>query len=117
MNMEIERRYLIRRPDEAVLAARPGCAYTDISQTYLRAAEGTTERVRRRGQDGQWRYSHTIKRRVSLMSHIEDECEISPDEYARLLRRSGATRFRGKGTCSKSTCIPSGSIRRSWRSS
>ena len=92
MNMEIERRYLIRRPDEAALAARPGCAYTDISQTYLRAAEGTTERVRRRGQDGQWRYSHTIKRRVSLMSHIEDEREISPDEYARLLRRADPAR-------------------------
>ena len=73
MNMEIERRYLIRRPDEAALAAHPGCAYTDISQTYLRAVEGTTERVRRRGRDGQWRYSHTIKRRVSLMSHIENE--------------------------------------------
>lgn len=92
MNMEIERRYLIRRPDEAALCAQPGCAYTDISQTYLCAAEGTTERVRRRGRDGQWQYSHTVKRRVSRMSHIENEREIPPEEYARLLRRADPAR-------------------------
>lgn len=92
MSMEIERRYLIRRPDEASLAALPGCGYTEISQTYLRAAEGTTERVRRRGLNGQWQYSHTIKRRISLMSNIENERMISPDEYARLLTRADPAR-------------------------
>lgn len=92
MSTEIERRYLIRRPDEKALSALPDCAYTDISQTYLRAAAGTTERVRKRGLDGQWQYSYTIKRRISLMSNIEDERAISPEEYAQLLTRADPAR-------------------------
>lgn len=92
MSMEIERRFLIRRLDEAALSALPGCAYTEISQTYLRAAEGTTERVRRRGLNGNWQYFHTSKRRVSAMSSIEDERMISPEEYARLLTRADPAR-------------------------
>ena len=41
MGMEIERKYLIRMPDEAALRAMPGCAVWEIVQTYLKDRKST----------------------------------------------------------------------------
>lgn len=83
---EIERKYLIERPSDEFLASLP---HTEILQTYLICeTEGTTERVRKRGLDGKFAYTHTKKARISLMSAMEDEAEISEEEYARLLLRA-----------------------------
>lgn len=90
--MEIERKYLIRRPDERALAAIPGCAYTDIEQTYLAVRPGHTDRVRARESGGLCVYTRTVKTRVSDMSNIEREREITRDEYLRLLARADKTR-------------------------
>ena len=83
---EIERKFLIRRPEESEL--RPLASASDIVQTYLLAPKGTTERVRSRTQDGRTVYTHTRKRRLSDRRRIEEEREISLEEYGELLLRA-----------------------------
>ena len=90
IHYEIERKYLIRRPAAAWLAAE--AEGTEITQTYLLSAPGVTERVRRRGRDGVFTYTHTTKTKLSDLRRIEDEEEISEAEYRRLLERADPAR-------------------------
>ena len=97
--IEIERKYLIERPDEAALLAREGCTCSKITQTYLLPSEAhTTERVRMRVDDTGCVYTHTIKKRINALKCIEREEEISKEAYEALLLRSDPTR----GTVHKS---------------
>ena len=51
--LEIERKFLIRRPDPRALTQRPNCRRVDIVQTYLLPEEGAEAvRIRQRGADG-----------------------------------------------------------------
>lgn len=84
--LEIERKYLIRMPDEQRLRAMPGCEIWDLAQTYLMDGEdGSTRRVRSIAAAQGTVYVHTVKRRLSDLSHEEWEREISREEYERLL--------------------------------
>ena len=84
---EIERKYLIRMPDPAFLAAN--ASPSEIEQTYLlRPAPEINARVRKRGREGAWTYTHTQKIRLSDLRRIEDEREISKEEYLRLLEKA-----------------------------
>ncbi len=84
---EIERKYLIRMPDPAFLAAK--ARPSEIEQTYLlRPAPEINARVRKRGREGAWTYTHTQKIRVSELRRIEDEREISEEEYLALLQQA-----------------------------
>lgn len=88
---EIERKYLIRMPDPAYLAAH--ASPSRIEQTYLlRPAPQVDARVRKRGRDGAWVYTHTQKTRISDLRRIEDEQEISEEEYRSLLSRADPER-------------------------
>lgn len=78
---EIEMKYLIAMPDEAMLAKQEGCQVWEIEQIYLTAEPGTTRRVRRVAENGAERYYKTFKRRVTAMTAEEDEGLISRDEY------------------------------------
>lgn len=89
-HFEIERKYLIRMPDRAWLENE--AEGTEITQTYLLAAPGTTERVRRRGRDGAYVYTHTTKTKLSDLRRVEEEEEIPAGEYERLLRRADPER-------------------------
>ncbi len=86
--LEIERKYLIRLPEEGLLDAI--ASRRDwIEQTYLLGEAGTTERVRsRRAPGGAPVYTHTVKRRLSALSREEREAEIGEAEYLALLRRA-----------------------------
>lgn len=90
-NLEIERKFLIRYPGPGQLAL---CASeTHIDQTYLVNGEkGCTERVRRRGHEGCWTYTHTVKTRVSDLRRVELEGEISRSEYELLLKKADPER-------------------------
>ena len=91
--LEIERKYLIRMPDEAYLAAMPGCVIWDVEQTYLnRGADGSSRRVRRIVVGGAVKYLFTSKRRVDAMSCEETEGEISAEEYAALAKQADPER-------------------------
>lgn len=93
-NLEIERKWLICRPDEAELsamAARSGGSVSHIIQTYLTAEEGVSRRVRARTVDGTTTYTCTAKRRIDRMTAEENERIISPEEYAALLKDADPT--------------------------
>ena len=91
--LEIERKYLIRMPDEAYLAAMPGCVIWDVEQTYLnRGADGSSRRVRRIVVGGAVKSHFTSKRREDAMSCEETEGEISAEEYAALAKQADPER-------------------------
>lgn len=59
----------------------------NIEQTYLKSNDGI-ERVRKRGQDGSFSYTHTIKYNLSAGKNIEKERLITAHEYLNLLKRA-----------------------------
>ena len=79
--VEIERKFLIHYPDIQKLEQMKKCQRTEIIQTYLHAPEGEEVRVRQRGADGNYTYSHTRKVKLGNMKRIEEEKRISRDEY------------------------------------
>ena len=97
---EIERKYLIRRPDLLNLGAC--CRVINISQTYLSTTEGSL-RVRRTEEKGIVTYIETLKRSVSTMRRMEIERELTEEEYNRRL----ATRDPRRQTIRKTRyCLP-----------
>lgn len=86
--IETERKYLIRMPDTAALAAMTGARVLLIRQTYLAAPAGVTERVRRTQEGETVRFTHTVKRRLSALSAYEDEETIDEARYEALLLRA-----------------------------
>ncbi len=82
---EIERKFLIRRPDPAELAA---AEKSEITQTYLLAEPGCTARVRKQVRGDICTYTHTVKHKISDLRRIEEEREISEESYRQLLKRA-----------------------------
>ena len=88
---EIERKYLIRMPNPDFL--RQNASPTEIVQTYLLPpAPHINARVRKRGHEGAWTYTHTEKTRLSDLRRIENEREISREEYETLLQSADPER-------------------------
>lgn len=88
---EIERKYLIAMPDLEYL--KQNASPSRIEQHYLLPPEPhITERVRKRGAEGSWRYYHTRKSRLTDLKRIEDEREIDEAEYEALLSRADPMR-------------------------
>ena len=90
--LEIERKFLICRPEEARLRSE-SVRRIEITQVYLtRGPEGENRRVRRSREAGEERLFYTEKLRLSGQTRIEREREIDGAEYARLLRESDPER-------------------------
>ena len=88
---EIERKYLIEMPDPAFL--KENASPSAIEQTYLlRTEPHVNARVRKRGSEGAWTYTHTRKTRISDLCRREDEREISEEEYGKLLAQADPER-------------------------
>ena len=88
---EIERKYLISMPDPDFL--RQNARSTEIVQTYLLPpAPHVNARVRKRGRNGDWTYTHTEKTRLSDLRRIENERRISREEYETLLQNADPDR-------------------------
>lgn len=103
MNLEIERKFLIQLPDTDAIAARNGCLTRRIVQTYLREREKSVERrirevteIKIGGECGKVAYFYTEKRHRSSIVRLEDEREITREEYTALMteRYSGLTKTR-----------------------
>lgn len=90
-NFEIERKFLIKYPKADFLGS---CAdVTEITQTYLCGSEkGYSERVRKRGKDGKYIYTHTRKMHITNVRRVELENEVGEQEYVELLRRADPER-------------------------
>ena len=86
MNLEIEKKYLIKYPDIEYL--KSVCDYTDIEQIYLLSETGKSERIRKRGRDGVFAYYHTVKSHITDMTRLEEEREIDSEEYEVLKKRA-----------------------------
>lgn len=88
--LEIERKFLILRPDEAVLAAWPGAYSYEIEQIYLpKNSDGEAPRIRRCRRDGVTECFYTVKRRLTDMTRIEIERGITEKEYEALKSEAG----------------------------
>ena len=86
--LEIERKFLIYRPDPAFLDGQGGEKW-DIRQTYLTGTpEQGSRRVRRVrcGGEETWYYSEKV--RITDRKRIEREKVVSPEEAEKLLREA-----------------------------
>lgn len=82
--LEIERKYLIRMPDEAVLSSH-GKAYR-LTQTYLTGGpNGENRRVRKTVRGDCVTYTYTQKTRLTALSCIEEERALTEEEYTAIL--------------------------------
>lgn len=82
--IETERKFLIKYPDTDFLASLPDCRVLEMEQTYLLCDDGSM-RVRKSVCDGKFEYFRNIKKRISDISHFEDEKIISEETYSELL--------------------------------
>ena len=101
-HFEIERKYLIRYPDVALLKAQKGVEQWEIVQIYLTVSgPGETRRIRQVVSGGEIKYYKTFKKRLTDLSNEEDEGEIDQLEYIHLCQEQqpgckpvGKTRYR-----------------------
>ena len=89
MAFEIERKYLIEYPDLNILENYPK---SEIAQTYLKTNDGMTSRVRKRTTNGVTKYIFTEKKRITDVKCIENERELSSEEYEELLKLADTER-------------------------
>jgi CYTH domain-containing protein len=87
---EIERKFLIERPDPEMLLAMPNCQKVQILQTYLRSEPGHEVRIRQRGTSSGENTSYIFTKTDKINTNdpakrIEIEKRITQDEYLRLL--------------------------------
>lgn len=85
--MEVERKFLIKKPTNEQIAQLGCISTTQIIQTYLKRGENVAERrIRQRGnQESGFSFYYTEKTDVSDGVRIENERKISQDEYLQYL--------------------------------
>lgn len=87
--LEIEKKFIIAYPDEDYLKSLPECTYSDIEQIYLVCGDDTlSERIRKRGLPGDYKYYHTVKRHITAGTREESEELITEEEYEELKLRA-----------------------------
>ena len=89
--LEIERKYLIQFPDLTEMSKMDGFESSEITQTYLVSGNGETKRVRKREANGKTVYTKTEKIRISDITHIENERELTESEYLDALKLRDAS--------------------------
>lgn len=82
--IECERKFLIRYPNREELLSYSGARESDIEQIYLESDSSVSRRIRKRTENGKTVYTKNEKIRISEMSRIEKEGEISCEEYLSL---------------------------------
>ncbi len=81
IGIEIEKKYIIKKPDRAVLSAQDSYTESQIVQIYLPSVDGETLRVRKRVQGEIASYIETRKVRIDEMSSTEIERELTEAEF------------------------------------
>ena len=81
MNIEIEKKYIIRKPKVVNMEKEADYRAVDITQIYLSSASWVTHRIRASATAGFVRYYETKKVRIDQMSSYEDEREITKEEF------------------------------------
>lgn len=89
--LEIERKFLIALPDEALLKEK-SVKRLDIEQIYLRPdASGANRRIRRTRSGTKERFFYTEKTRLTAVTRIEREHEITAAAFEALLAERDET--------------------------
>ena len=81
IGIEIERKYVIKMPEVAILQAQPSYRRYEILQTYISSLPGVTRRVRSLSFGNITKYIETVKVRIDHMSSTEVEQELTESEY------------------------------------
>lgn len=89
--LEIERKFLIKKPNIQLLESLPNCKKVEIIQTYLQSIENEETRIRQRGNLGSYIYTITTKKQLSNATRQETEKRISQKEYLTLLNNADTT--------------------------
>ncbi len=84
--VEIEKKYVIKMPNEEELRSVFGFSESEIVQIYLASPKGVTHRVRKRVKGGVAVYTETKKRKIDRMSALETEAEISAERFSELVK-------------------------------
>ena len=84
--IEIERKYVIALPDISEMSKFEDYSVSKITQDYLTSSPHVTHRVRKREYKDFAVYTETKKIRVDKMSSLEDEINITEEEYRELLK-------------------------------
>ncbi len=87
MNIEIEKKYIIKMPDIDRLKAFEEYTASFITQIYLMSEKGVTHRVRSREMQKNTVFTETKKVRIDEMSSYEDEREVSEAEFSSLAKK------------------------------
>ena len=83
--LEIERKFLISKPDVENLRQKYNLSKTTITQIYLKSKDRTERRIRKRGNKGNFKCYYTEKKDVSNGVREESEHSITLSEYNKLL--------------------------------
>lgn len=82
--IEIERKFIVAKPNFRILAKEREYKRYEIVQIYLTGAAGATHRIRKRSSSFDTVYTETVKVRIDSMSAYEDEREISESDFLTL---------------------------------
>ena len=80
-SLEIEKKYLVQRPDTDKLVREFGAVPILIEQAYVANDSGERVRIRKRGQDGSFVYYATFKQRMGNGVAREEEERIPQKTY------------------------------------
>ena len=87
-HLEIERKFLIAYPDTDHLDSLENCSKAEITQTYLK----DRARIRKWCKNKKTSYIKTVKEKISDLTHIETETEITKAEYDSLFKNADPDR-------------------------
>ena len=91
--LEIERKFLIEKPDLDYLDNLDSCCKVNIVHTYLKSNNPNEEvRIRQRGINGSYTYSKTRKINIDGLKRIEIESRLTQEEYIEELANADLTR-------------------------
>lgn len=84
--LEIERKFLIKTPDVAVLEKQPLYMKIEMEQAYLREQQSTAGmRIRKSTLNGKTTYKKTYKKRITSVTCVELEDDISEQSWKDLI--------------------------------
>ena len=86
MSREIERKYIIKKPEIENLVGKESYSVSEIEQIYLESDSGT-HRIRKRSYADRTVFTETRKIRIDKISSVEDEREITENEYNELKKK------------------------------
>jgi len=85
--VEFQRKFLVKPLDFSQITQLPVSRVEifDVEETFLKTADGTEAKVRRRGQNGSFVYMHSIRYPKKNGQRVERKRQISGREYVNLV--------------------------------